>query len=206
MTLANDPLELEAVNVMLRAIREEEAASLEDAEFAPVVSRAVKVLTRINRNLQSCGFPCNTSVRTITLDSNGEAPAPANCMQLRATDPYKNYRLAQNKVYDVDNDTFVFDAAPEVECILLTTFADMPIEFREWALESATRTFVMDERGDAGGNSGHQRTLEGVSQAKLNFERWIIRNSQPNINNTLRQNLIIDKSFPTVGARYRRYI
>ena len=122
MTIANDPLELEAVNVMLRAIREEEAASLEDAEFAPVVARAIKVLARTNRALQSSGFPCNTSVRTLTLDSNSEAPAPANCLQLKSTDPYKNYRLSQNKVYDVDNDTFTLTTAPEVSCVLLLDF------------------------------------------------------------------------------------
>jgi hypothetical protein len=153
-----------------------------------------KYIDNLNRELQSQGFPCNTDIQTIAINGSGNILIPADALSIKSTDPYEYYTLRAGMVYDMENRTSVFTESKELEIVHLLPFATMPVEFKNYVLEKANREFLIDERGDYIGQALHSKAAQKESEASLTFKRWVTNNLQANINDSNRNQLLLQRN------------
>lgn len=135
--------ELEAVNIMLRAIGEMPVSSVEEnvLEDYPEAQLAYQKLYEVSRQIQSIGLDCNTEERyPLTPDVNDNIILPANTMQVEAHDK-SNYIMRGNKLYNKDTYTYVFSDTVEVDLIMFLEFDELPQHVRDYIVVVAKKEF-----------------------------------------------------------------
>lgn len=139
---------LEAVNEMLAAIGEAPVNSLENSENVDVIN-AVRVLDRVNRQVQSKGWSFNHDEEAyLNPDKTTHKIRWQNdLLYLVGTDGTK-YIHKGEYVYDFDNKTDNFTERIEVEVIRLVDFEYMPIAARDYIVSRATRLFQTQTLND----------------------------------------------------------
>ena len=201
--LSIDYSELDAVNIILRAAGEQPVAGLDDsAELVEEVTKARQTLTQSLMRLQAQGYSFNRETISLPIEVSGTIPVPPDVFSLRSTDPYKSYRLQDNKVYDYENRTDVFTGTTSVsvEVVRYVGFERCPLELREYATWLAARSFEQEVRGSPEAN---QRTMEQIGVTKAAWMSWVANDTQANINDTYRQNAIVGKRYhPVNNWRY----
>lgn len=117
----------------------------------PGVIRAKSVLTRFNRSVQSRGFWFNRESWTLTPLQDGTIPVPPDVLICDAV--YSGYNLVMrgNKLYDLDNHTFIFEstASIDVEFTHLIDIEDLPFPVWNHIVARAKHEFLVEQHGDA---------------------------------------------------------
>jgi hypothetical protein len=132
---------LDAVNEMIGHIGEAPVNTLENSENTDVAT-AVKILERVNRQVQSRGWSFNT-VEEATLNPDIYSQTIAwqdDILFIVGTDGTKYIKRGDN-VYDFDNQTDVFTDPIEVEIIREVDFEYMPFPVRDYIVAKASRLF-----------------------------------------------------------------
>ena len=137
--------ELEAVNILLAAINEAPAATLEDFGI-PYLSAARACLTELSRTVQTVGWHFNTEdAFPLTKDGNGYLPLPSDTLKVTADD--RNIVQRGAYLYDKTNHTKVFTTIPTVSIVRLLVWDDLPQAARNYITVRAARIFQTRELG-----------------------------------------------------------
>lgn len=132
---------LDAVNDMLAAVGEAPVNTLEYSQNVDV-ENAIRVLERVNRQVQSKGWSFNhvnatkLNVDVITKHIKWQD----DLLYIVGTDGTK-YVHRGDFVYDFDRQTDIFDSDIEVEIIRLVDFDYMPSVARDYIVAKAARIF-----------------------------------------------------------------
>ena len=145
--------ELEAINIMMAAIGETPVNTLTGTLAADVVM-ARSTLTEINKQVQSEGWSFNTEIDvTLTRDSSNNINLSSDVLRVDANihqhptiDPIQRGL----KLYDRQNNTFVFEEDLICTVVYLRTFAEIPEQARYYITIRAARLFVDRLVGDDG--------------------------------------------------------
>ena len=145
--------ELEAVNIMMAAIGESPVNTLTGTLPADVVM-ARSTLTEINKQVQSEGWSFNTEIDvTLTRDSSNNINLSSDVLRVDANihqHPTINPIQRGLKLYDRQNNTFVFEEDLICTVVYLRTFAEIPEQARYYITIRAARLFVDRLVGDDG--------------------------------------------------------
>lgn len=139
---------LEAINDMLAAIGEAPVNTLEDSQNVDV-ENAIRVLNKVNRQVQSKGWSFNHIEDTyLNVDiTTKKIKWQDDLLYLVGTDGTK-YIQRGDYVYDFDNQTDTFDSDIEVEIIRLVDFDYMPPVARDYIVAKAARIFQTQTLND----------------------------------------------------------
>lgn len=145
---------LEAVNEMLLAIGQAPVNTLEVAGIRDV-SVAEQILDNVSREVQSSGHSFNTFTETKSPDVNGFIPVPDDVLSIDATDPRTEVislidpNDTFHKLFDKEDNTFVFDKDVECEVVKLLPFESIPQHARRYILAMAKLRFQASVVGSA---------------------------------------------------------
>ena len=137
--LATVPItELEVVNKMLRAIKEEPVSDLIDP-VAPDVETAINIFSDFNREFQADGWHFNYDYNvTLTRDADNNILLGASI--LSAYTPTIDAAVRGQKLYDRANRTFVFTQdITDAATVTLLEFEDLPSEARHYIAIACAR-------------------------------------------------------------------
>ena len=141
MPYYNTPMtKLEAVNVALRGLGQEEATSLDDNW--PDVQQASKLIDDLTRQLQIRGWHWNTDEnKLMTPDNNGEIILPNNTISIDTSsyDRWLNVKQRGTKLYNAETNSYVFDRPVRLDLVLLFNFTDMPLVAKDYVDRKSTR-------------------------------------------------------------------
>jgi hypothetical protein len=139
MPYYNTPMtKLEAVNVALRGLGQEEATSLDDNW--PDVQQASKLIDDLTRQLQIRGWHWNTDEnKLMTPDNNGEIILPNNTISIDTSsyDRWLNVKQRGTKLYNAETNSYVFDRPVRLDLVLLFNFTDMPLVAKDYVATMA---------------------------------------------------------------------
>lgn len=132
---------LEAINDMLAAVGEAPVNTLEDSQNVDV-ENAIRVLEKINRQVQSKGWSFNHADEAkLNRDvTTNKIKWQDDILYIVGTDGTK-YVQRGEYVYDFDNQTDTFTSDIEVELIRLIDFDYMPSVARDYIVAKAARIF-----------------------------------------------------------------
>lgn len=136
--------ELEAVNIMLRAIGESSVSSLTAATTVEV-TLAKNTISDVNKEVQQKGWHFNTEWDvTITQDSNNELPLGSNIVSIYSPSNLITMRGKSGGmyVYDLDKNTFTWSKSiTDAVVIKLLDFENIPQTARNYIVAKAARIF-----------------------------------------------------------------
>lgn len=132
---------LDAINDMLAAVGEAPVNTLEDSQNVDV-ENAIRVLEKINRQVQSKGWSFNhVDEAKLNRDvTTNKIKWQDDILYIVGTDGTK-YVQRGEYVYDFDNQTDTFTSDIEVELIRLIDFDYMPSVARDYIVAKAARIF-----------------------------------------------------------------
>ena len=139
---------LDAINDMLAAVGEAPVNTLEDSQNVDV-ENAIRVLDKVNRQVQSKGWSFNHVNETkLNRDiTTRHIKWQDDILYIVGTDGTK-YVQRGDYVYDFDNQTDLFDSDIEVELIRLVDFDYMPNAARDYIVAKAARIFQSQTLAD----------------------------------------------------------
>lgn len=146
-------LKLQAVNQMLRAIGEEEVASLNSG--LPDAEAALRTLERVTMQTLDLGWQQTTQTLTLSPDSNGRIPVPTDALRIDSTRNAR-IRVSQQAVdtalylYNDDDQTYTFTRPLEVEIVWSRDFDLLTYALRRYIAAAAAVKFQQDEMGASG--------------------------------------------------------
>lgn len=186
---------LEAVNVALRGIGQDEAITLNDDW--PDVQQASKLVDDLTRQLQIRGWHWNTEKTTLSPDVNGNINLPNNVIAVDTTDEDIGIDVIQrgSKLYNTETSTYVFDRPLKVEMTLLLEFSYMPLIAKDYI---ACLTTIQLQQNLLGSDSVDKFLKERCQQSMVLLRQDENRRSD---RNTLRDNW---SSFGIVQRTYFR--
>ena len=144
--------ELQAINIMLSHIGEAPVNEITGTTSVDV-STAKNLLDETNMSIQTLGWHFNThyNYKTLSLDSNGRVPLPANCVKADASASVRflNFTMRNGYLYDMETHTDIFTSAPSlVDLVLVQQFSDLPEYARQYIVAKASRRFASRFVGD----------------------------------------------------------
>lgn len=139
--------DLEAVNRMLSSIGQAPVNSLPTSGIGDA-AKATRQLRETARDVQTVGYCWNTDEGfTLTPNGDGIVLIPNGTLDVDSTTKTQNVvqrrhpSLDQMALYDVDNQTFVFDDPVDVNIIWGYEFNDLPQAARSYIATAAARRF-----------------------------------------------------------------
>lgn len=144
--------ELDAVNLMLRAIGESRVLTLEDATHEDAAD-ALELLRHHNMTVQEQGWRFNTRQNVLlTRDGSNNIPVPANTLRIEGYGDDFNTQLAyiDGKLFDVANNTFVWTKDVYVTYVIHYDFAKIPQSARNYIVQCAGLEYVGNEAAASG--------------------------------------------------------
>lgn len=148
--MANAQLsELEAVNMMLRALALTPLATLEDAGDADSATAKEK-LYEVSRAVQAEGWHFNSekSVVFIPDATTGEIEVPENVLFIDASGRFKNPTLRGRKLYDLDNRTYAWTENLLTTVVYLLDWDTLPFQAQNYIAKRAARELQDARIGD----------------------------------------------------------
>lgn len=146
-TLLTPSTELEAVNRMLGSIGQTPVNTL-DTSGLPDVTRALRYLREVLLDVQARGWSWNTDKNyELQPDPSGYIAIPTGALEVDPSDKTqpvvirRNPATEQLSLYSLEDQTFVFDEAVEVDIIWGFAFEDIPQAARTYVAISASRKF-----------------------------------------------------------------
>lgn len=165
MILSSD-VALDAINTMLSAIGEAPVNTFESSENVDVVT-ALRILNRVNRQVQSKGWAFN-HIEETTLNPDyytNKIKWQDDILYIVGTDGEK-YVQKGDYLYDFDEQTDIFTSSIDVELIREVDFEYMPPVVRDYIVARAARIFQAEALGD-GEIGEHLASLENEAWAAL---------------------------------------
>ena len=144
--------ELDAVNLMLRAIGESRVLTLEDATHEDAAD-ALQLLRHHNMVVQEQGWRFNTRVNVLlTREQSGLIPVPANTLRIETSGDSWNIPASyiDGKLFDVKNNTFVWDRDLYCTYVIHYDFSKIPQSARNYIVQCSGMEFVGNEVADSG--------------------------------------------------------
>ena len=140
MTKPTSMTELEAVNVLLTTIGEQPINSLSGNQTTDV-SIARQVLTEVSREVQSQGWHFNTEpdVTLVPDSTNKNITVPIDVARIDSK--YANVVIRGDKLFDVEERTFVFQDNLKCDIIYFHDFLDLPHVAKKYITSRAARIF-----------------------------------------------------------------
>jgi hypothetical protein len=135
--------ELEAVNLMLSSIGESSIASIDDPQD-PDALAAIQMLSEANRRTQNIGWNFNTDQNKLTTRTiAGYIMVGGNVLAIDSAGCDKDRDVVQrgDKLWDRDNNTFVFDRDLYLDITYLMDFETLPQAARDVIVEDAGLQF-----------------------------------------------------------------
>lgn len=191
---------LEAVNEMLLAIGQAPVNTLNVAGIRDV-SVAQTILDNVSREVQSEGHSFNTFTMEFTPNSNGFILIGPDYLAVDADDASRNVDPVVDpddsvlKLYDHDEESFVFPEKIKVRVLKLLAFEAMPQHARRYIVALAKLRF---QASVVGSSMLNNLIEQEVGQAYASFRRSELHQQD---NNILRQYGIISRN----RHRQRRY-
>lgn len=162
---------LDAVNDMMTAIGEAPVNTLENSENVDVIN-AIRVLDKVNRQIQGKGWSFNTIEETTLLPDlyTHKIRWQEDILYIVGTDGTK-YIHKGDYVYDFDNQTDTFeDTGIDVELIRLVDFEYMPDPVRDYIVAKATSIFQRQTLNDGDLAQGLQEQEQEAWAALQEYE------------------------------------
>ena len=134
---------LEAINELLEAIGEAPVNAVANTGLVEA-DLAAKRIDKISRQVQKIGWHWNTlKDYVLDIDSDGYINLPASTVEVDTTGRNKHKDIVQRgtRLYDRDNNTFVFTEAVRVDITILLDFDDLPEAARDYITMRAARKF-----------------------------------------------------------------
>lgn len=172
--------ELEAVNLMLNAIGETRVVTL-DAATHEDAGDALRLLRHWNMTVQEEGWRFNTRYDVLlTRDADGFIFPPANTLNIEAAgrDSDKNVSYIDGKLFDLDNNTFVWTEDIYTTQTLLYDFGQLPQSARNYILQCAGLEFIGNETPSS--NRG-QFSQSRLVNARAQLRRTEAKIRKPNM-------------------------
>lgn len=135
---------LEAVNLLLLAIRVEKVMSLASAESKQDAADALLAINAASRAIQLKGWEFNTEYDfVIDPTPEGEIVLPENCVYVRKARCKEGNRLVERnrKLYDNRKHTFNIGEAVTTELVLCLPFEELSEAWRNYVMAQAGLTF-----------------------------------------------------------------
>jgi len=133
---------------MLDAIGESPVSSLNSG--LADANLALRKLNEVSRDVQAKGWDCNSEYEfSLSKDLNGYIYLPNNVLKIDSSGVDKKTRVAQrgNRLYDLDNNTFVFTKNLVVDYVAELDYEDLPYAIRYYILCRAGRLFQENAMG-----------------------------------------------------------
>lgn len=142
--------ELEAVNIMLRAITETPVTTI-NVDTIEDAAMALDTLRQVSKDFQAEGWSFNTEYDyPLSTDVNNKIAYPPTAAHVDAMD-YEGKHLVKRGgfLYDTVNRTFTFTVS-SVKCVVvwMYDFEDLPQLARSYIAMKAARKFAQDVMGD----------------------------------------------------------
>ena len=165
---------LRAVNIALENIGESPVNTLVGSAGDVSVATAEAVLDEINRDVceQTWNFNKDTAY-ALTPDGAGNIVMTSSMLSVDPTDRTLMYSVRQGKLYDMDNQTFVFTAPVDCEILWEFPYEDTPQHVRKYIAMRAARTFARRVLGD---EAGDRITEQDEGRARVSAKRNDARN------------------------------
>jgi hypothetical protein len=142
--------ELEAVNMMLRAIGEAPVSTLEGTTTADVAT-AIDILSDTNKEVQQKGWHFNTEWDvTLSVDENNRIPLGTDVSSVLSPSKRITMRGISGVmyIYDLDDNTFTFtQAITDAVTVKILDFVDLPQTARNYIMVRASRIFQEEIMG-----------------------------------------------------------
>ncbi len=129
--------ELDAVNLIFA---DSGRAQINDLTTSgPAAGIALRLLTEASREIQSSGWTFNTECNvTLARDVDGFLFIPVDILRVDADDASIRTVKRGDKLYDRENNTFVWKQDVKVTLVRLLTFVDLPETFKNWVTHAAS--------------------------------------------------------------------
>lgn len=143
--------ELEAVNIILGAVGESPVNTIENPTNVDVIN-ALRILRNVNRRIQSKGWTFNTyEGYSLFPDQNTHRIYwPLNLLYIESAEDDKRYIKNGEYLFNLTDQTFLFEGPIKVDVIFFVAFDDMPDPMRNYICAKAAKTFQTRYLGDAG--------------------------------------------------------
>ena len=142
---------LDALNGMASYIGIPPLQSISEVAQSPDFQLAELILDELVHEVCSHGMPCNTQFEyTMSPDGvTGEIKLEPGMISAFPEEYYKEYVIErEGKLYDNDNNTFVFTKDIPVTVYWLYDYADLPQVVRKYVYIASARRFVSRVKGD----------------------------------------------------------
>lgn len=170
---------LTAVNRILRGAGENPVNSL-SADGLNDTALAEAVLDEVNVTIQLRGLTANTQIETRNMDADGFIQLPDNCLRALGSgddvDRVFVMRGSPPKLYDVQESTFVFTAAVELELVMGLDFDALPPAHQFEIVDNAARLYQAQTVGDRGVD-GMLNEISQLSRIQSRRQDILNRNS-----------------------------
>jgi hypothetical protein len=189
--------ELEAVNLCLAAIGEAPVNSLTVTGLSDETT-ALQKIREASLELQTRGWSFNQDrERVITRTVEGEILQPSNALHFDVSRvENRNGVIRGGKLYDVDNNTFVWDRDLKCDVIYMFAFDDLPAAARWYIAVRASRLFA---RATVGSRETEAYTADDEQRAWILFRKLENRAADRNV---YRNNIGLDRSSDYVYIPY----
>lgn len=133
--------DLEAINDMLAAIGEPSVLQLDEGNAD--VSNAIRILQRVNRQVQSKGWNFNINESAVLVPDleDNRIRWMNTYLRVMTTGAASYYSNMGGYVYDLSTQSTTFEAAITVELTELKPYSEMPTVFRDYIVTKASREF-----------------------------------------------------------------
>lgn len=143
---------LDAVNIILDSIGESRVLSLEDS--VSDARLALEKLEEVSKEVQGRGWHRNTERREILLDNAGKAVLPNNVLRVDSVGDSATINVVTrrdtngfNYLFNLSDNTFVFDGPVEVEMVKEFDYEDLSLELQYYIAYRAARQFQETQMG-----------------------------------------------------------
>lgn len=156
---------LEAVNRMLGIAGEMPVSSLDTTD--PDMANAVRILDRVDSQIQSQGWMCNREGKyTFYPSTTGEIPIPASMLTVTPDGEHKRRKITRrgNRLYDKETHSYQFSGPISCEIVTQLDFDDLPPKLKDYIAAQACRDFQQEVRGAV---LGDQFSTESINRARI---------------------------------------
>lgn len=170
--------ELDAVNELLGLIGEQPVNSIDNTGISESAI-ALSTLRTVMRDVQA-GSPLFTRELEITLqpDIDGTIVLPTNTIGFSPVDPTRRVGFREDKLYDLDNHTFIFTEDLTVNLTLYVDFEDLHQTVKTYIVAKAARIF---QKKILGSETLDAMAKEDEKQAYIAMNRELIRQQKGSV-------------------------
>jgi len=164
---------LRAVNIALENIGESSVNTLVGSADAFVVT-AIAVLEETTRDVCEEVWNFNRDVEySMAVDVSGNIPVSSDMISVDGSYKNDNFQVRQGKLYDAENQTFIFTEPQKCDIVWELDFEDLPQYVRKYVAIRAARTF---NRRIIGDSDGERMTEQDEARARITAKRHDSKN------------------------------